>query len=147
MTQTQGLLLDSHVLLWLEAESQLRPQTQLAIAAARTSANLYMSDISLWELGVASHKRVFERRPDLQGLTLEAWFSKKASFYGIRSLRITRRIAMEAANVPSIYGSGDPGDCFLIATARVHKLSLITHDTRILALAKREPEYLSVTIC
>ncbi len=144
---TQGLLLDSHVLLWLESESQVRLQTQLAIAVAKASAKLYMSDISLWELGVASHKKVFERRPDLQGLTLEAWFAKKATSYGIRSLRITSRIAVEAANVPSIYGSGDPGDCFLIATARIRKLTLVTRDTKIVKLVRENPDYLSIIEC
>lgn len=106
-----------------------------------------MSDISLWELGVASHKKVFERRPDLQGLTLEAWFAKKATSYGIRSLRITSRIAVEAANVPSVYGSGDPGDCFLIATARIRKLTLVTRDTKIVKLARENPDYLSIIEC
>ena len=101
-----------------------------------------MSDISLWELGVASHKKAFERRPDLQGLTLDAWFAKKATSYGIRSLCISSRIALEAANVPSIYGSGDPGDCFLIATARIRKLTLVTRDYRIIKLANEERDYL-----
>ncbi len=54
---------------------------------------------------------------------------------------------MEAARVPEIYGYGDPGDCFLIATARVHKLTLVTRDARILALAALQPEYLSALAC
>ena len=59
-------------------------------------------------------------------------------------LDIDPRIAIEAAAVPAIYGYGDPGDCFLIATARIRKLTLVTRDTRIIALAKREPAYLTV---
>lgn len=54
---------------------------------------------------------------------------------------------MEAANVPGIYGSGDPGDCFLIATARIRRLSLVRRDSKMIALAKREPDYLDVTVC
>jgi PIN domain nuclease of toxin-antitoxin system len=53
----------------------------------------------------------------------------------------------EAALVPAIYGSGDPGDCFLIATARVHNLSLVTRDDPIIELAQLNPGYLSVIPC
>ena len=54
---------------------------------------------------------------------------------------------MEAAAVPAIYGYGDPGDCFLIATARVRRLALVTHHSRILDLAARNPSYLDVISC
>jgi PIN domain nuclease of toxin-antitoxin system len=56
-------------------------------------------------------------------------------------------VAVEAAAVPAVYGSGDPGDCFLIATARIRKLALVTRDSRILELAARDPGYLSVIPC
>ena len=62
-------------------------------------------------------------------------------------LPIDDAVAAESANVPTLFGYGDPGDCFLIATARVHDLTLVTRDTRILALALREPAYLSVLAC
>lgn len=61
--------------------------------------------------------------------------------------RLDLAIAVEAAAVPATYGHGDPGDCFLIATARIRKLSLVTHDTRILDLAASNPGYLSVINC
>jgi len=141
---TSGLLLDSHILLWLEAESQIRPEARFEIARARALNRLYMSDISLWELGVAVYLKAFERRPNLQGLSIDSWFHKTTTLFGIHRLRISPRIAIEAAAVPAIYGYGDPGDCFLIATARIRKLTLVTRDTRIIALAKREPAYLTV---
>jgi len=143
----RGLLLDSHILLWLAAEVKVRHQAQFEIASAKADNRLYMSDISIWEIGVALHKKSFERRPDLQGLSIEAWFRKTTTLFGIRQIRISARIALEAAEVPAVYGSGDPGDCFLIATARIRKLSLVTHDDRILKLANRDPAYLAVIPC
>ena len=62
-------------------------------------------------------------------------------------LDVNTDIALETARVSIHLGYGDPGDCFLIATARVHDLTLVTRDTRILALALREPAYLSVLAC
>jgi PIN domain nuclease of toxin-antitoxin system len=49
--------------------------------------------------------------------------------------------------VPAIYGYGDPGDCFLMATARLRNLPLVTRDDRIIELAEREPAYLDVIVC
>jgi PIN domain nuclease of toxin-antitoxin system len=144
---TRGLLLDSHILLWLESEQRIRPETQFEIAAAAASRRLYMSDISVWEIGVALHKKSFDRRPDLQGLSVEAWFLRTVKLYGIQRIRISSRIALEAAKVPAISGYGDPGDCFLIATAHVRKLSLVTCDEKLLELAARDPKYLSVLRC
>ncbi|EUB97183.1 hypothetical protein PMI07_000759 [Rhizobium sp. CF080] len=42
-------------------------------------------------------------------------------------------------------GHKDPGDCYLIATARIKKVPIITRDTVMLDLAS--PEYLEVIVC
>ncbi len=142
-----GLLLDSHILLWLKLQMPLDSGALVKITEVRASQRLFISDISAWEIGVAAHKKSFERRPHLQGLSVHQWFAKTTGQFHIRQLRISQRIALEAANVPGIYGSGDPGDCFLIATARLRRLSLVTRDTKIIALAKRERGYVDVTVC
>jgi PIN domain nuclease of toxin-antitoxin system len=144
---TDGVLLDTHMLLWLQLKMPVDSQTLVKITEARASQRLFLSDISIWEIGVAAHKKSFERRPDLQGLTVQQWFAKTTADFEIRQLRISPQIALEAADVPRVYGSGDPGDCFLIATARIRHLSLVTRDTKIIALAKRERGYLDVTVC
>jgi PIN domain nuclease of toxin-antitoxin system len=59
----------------------------------------------------------------------------------------SRTIAIETANVPSIYGRGDPGDCFLIATAHVRKFPIVTRDAAMADLALRRPDYLRVITC
>ncbi len=144
---SRGFLLDSHVLLWLDQDLLIHSPAAFRIAKASASRKLYVSDISIWELGVALHKKSLERRPDLRGLSIEEWFGQTTKRLDARIIRISQSIAVEAANVPGIYGSGDPGDCFLIATARLRRLSLVTRDTKIIALAKRERGYLDVTVC
>lgn len=141
---TEGLLLDSHLLLWLEQGLPIRPAALLEIGAARDARRLFVSDVSVWELGVAYYKKSFERRPNLRGLTIDAWFREIAVALGLRTVRLSHRIALEAAGVPAHYGSGDPGDCFLIATARVRRLALVTRDAKMIELAARRPEYLTV---
>jgi PIN domain nuclease of toxin-antitoxin system len=44
-------------------------------------------------------------------------------------------------------GHRDPGDCFLIATARIRKIPIVTRDRLICDLAREQPDYLSVIAC
>lgn len=138
------LLLDTHALLWL-VRGEFRTQTALdAVAAAQDAGTLYASAITAWELGVADLKRT--NRPEL-GMAPGAWFRQALHLAGARLASITPAIAAEAASVPAIYGRGDPGDCFLIATARVRRLSLVTRDGPILQLAAAQPSYVRTLEC
>lgn len=138
------MLLDTHALLWL-VRGEFR--TEAAIAAVRTAQEerrLYVSAISSWELGVAELKR--RDRPDL-GMPSAAWFRQALATTGARLATISVAVAAEASTVPSVYGSGDPGDCFIIATARVRRMPVVTRDGRMLALAVSAPDYLEAVEC
>lgn len=138
------LLLDTHALLWL-VRGEFRTQAALdAVAAAQDAGTLYASAISAWELGVADLKRT--NRPEL-GMAPSAWFRQALHLAGAKLASITPAIASEAASVPAVYGRGDPGDCFLIATARVRRLSLVTRDGPILQLAAAQPAYVRTVEC
>lgn len=140
-------MLDTHALLWLENRAALKGEAIFAIAQARAANKLAVSAISAWELGVALQKVNEERRPGLGGMQVDLWFRKAVEKLHARVLPISTAIALESARVPEVYGYGDPGDCFLIATARVRRLSLVTRDARIIALSKSEPGYLKVIEC
>jgi PIN domain nuclease of toxin-antitoxin system len=77
----------------------------------------------------------------------DVWFRQALRRTGAKLATITPTIAAEAATVPAVYGRGDPGDCFLIATARLRGLSLVTRDTLILQLAVARPSYVQVLEC
>ncbi len=115
-----------------------------AVKAAQDAGALYASAITAWELGVADLKRT--NRPEL-GMAPDAWFRRALRLSGAKLATITPAISAEAASVPAIYGRGDPGDCFLIATARVRRLSLVTRDGPILQLAAARPSYVQVVEC
>jgi len=138
------LLLDTHALLWL-VRGEFRTQAALnAVAAAQDAGTLYAPAITAWELGVADLKRT--SRPEL-GMAPGAWFRQALRLTGARLATITPAISAEAAAVPAIYGRGDPGDCFLIATARLRRLSLVTRDGPILQLAAARPSYIQTVQC
>lgn len=142
-----GLLIDTHALLWLRAGTPLRPEAAFAIASAIALKRLFLSQMFFWELGLAMQKSRIERRPDLGGLSVEAYTADVVQRYGIQFAAISDAVAREAAGVPVISGFGDPGDCFLIATAHVEKLTLVTRDRKIIDLYKDRPDYIKVVPC
>jgi PIN domain nuclease of toxin-antitoxin system len=60
---------------------------------------------------------------------------------------IGSRIALEASRVPAVFGYGDPGDCYIIATARVKSLTIVTRDRAIIDLSSEKPSYVRVVAC
>jgi PIN domain nuclease of toxin-antitoxin system len=52
-----------------------------------------------------------------------------------RLIPISERIAIQAAVVAGETGHKDPGDCYIMATARVRNIPILTRDTAILKIA------------
>lgn len=142
-----GLLLDTNALIWLLSGDPLAEPALFAIAEAQAANQLYVSPISAWEAALAQQKPNPARRPNLNGLDAATWFRRGRRNIGARLATISQTVALEAARVPAVYGNGDPGDCFLIATARVRRLALVTRDGSIGELVERRPEYLTVVPC
>lgn len=53
-------------------------------------------------------KRRVENRPDLGGLSVKAYIADVQQRYGLQVVPLSDRIAMHAAEVPAMYGYGDP---------------------------------------
>lgn len=143
-----GVLLDSHALYWLASgESELSPEALIAIGESQDQDALFVSPITAWELAVATRKNRVADRPHLGELSPLAWFRDAIRLTSSRIIPIKQRISLEAAKVVSDTGHKDPGDCFLIATARVRKLPIVTRDAVMLKLAAEHPDYLTVIAC
>lgn len=142
-----GALLDTHALLWLVNGDNLSDEALDAIAESQAINALFVSPISAWEIALAAQKPALARRPNLQGNPAAAWFQEAVRVTGARIIPIHQRIALEAANVAEIYARKDPGDCILIATARVRRIPIITRDQPMCDLARDAPDYLAVVGC
>lgn len=141
-----GALLDTHTFYWLvTAAGTLSEEALIAIAESQTAGKLYVSPITAWELAIASHKPTHKNPPYLGIGTPSKWFSEAAAATGSKIIPIKQRIACEAATVVTDTGHKDPGDCYLIATARVRKIPIITRDTIMQGLAS--PDYLQIIVC
>jgi len=142
-----NILLDAHTLIWLLAGDYLKPNALLEIAKAQEAGTLFISAISAWEVGIAALKSNPTKRPNLQGLAPDIWFKRGIRKIGAKTLPINFQIAIEAIRVPAIYGSGDRGDCYLIATARIKNLTLLARDKEMRKLKNRNPSYFKLIEC
>lgn len=142
-----GLLLDTNALVWFVAEEPMEDEALFAIAEAQQGNLLFVSPITAWEAALAVRKPNLERRPNLAGDDAASWFRRARRSTGARLVSVSSAVALEAARVPAVYGSGDPGDCFIIATARVHELTVVTRDGPMTALSELQPDYLRLIQC
>ena len=143
-----GILLDTHALYWLARnEGSLTQDALIAIARNQEAGTLFVPPVSARELSIATQKRSIAGRPNLGDDLPDRWFKDAVRATGARIVPIGARIALEAARVVTDTGHRDPGDCFLIATARVRRIPIVTRDAQMLAMAKGNAGYLATIKC
>ena len=124
-----GILLDTHVALWLMSGEVLSTDTVKKIQAASDEETLFISPISAWEIATLVRKERIALT-----VTPNLWFSQMlASGVGIADMPHETLVA-------SVFLPGeppaDPADRIIIATARSENLTLYTRDNHILQYGK-----------
>ena len=141
-----GILLDSHTLYWLvTGEVPLNEDALVAIGESQAAGALFVSPITAWELTLAARKPAHRDPPQLGVGSPQQWFREAVRAIDARIIPIQQKIALEAAGVVAATGHGDPGDCFLIATAKVRKIPIVTRDGKMLEMAGQG--YLQIIAC
>ena len=127
-----GLLLDTHAWLWYaEGIAQRLPADAIArIEAKRRQSRLFVSTVSVWEIGMLQSKR----RLSLSA-AFNVWVERATSLPGLRLLPLDVESTVESTRLPGAI-HGDPADRFLIAIARVKSLRLMTADEKIIAYGR-----------
>lgn len=125
------ILLDTNALLWLaESHPRLGEAARATIAQASGGAQILVSAISFWEIGMLLEKgRISLSEP------LIRWADAVRTRSEIRIVAVDAKIAIEAGMLPGGL-HGDPGDRFIIATGRITGVPLLTSDRKILAYGK-----------
>ena len=119
------LLLDTHIWIWSLLEPpRLTPRVTRTLQA--TDTELWLSPISLWELGILVDKRRIELSSNL-----DAWIDDALRAAPMREAPLTHRVVRALGTVSTPHG--DPADRFLAATAAALDLPLVTADERLLA--------------
>lgn len=118
------LLLDTHIWLWslLEPE-RLVPRVRAELESP--GAELWLSPISVWEaLMLAERGRV------AVGSDPAAWVEQMVRATPRREAVLTHEVAVQSRRLSLPHQ--DPADRFLVATAMVYDLVLVTADERLL---------------
>ena len=120
------LLLDTHIWLWSMLEpARLSPRVAAALASADTER--WLSPLSVWEaLLLIERKRLEVDRPG------EAWVREALERAPLTEAPVTREVAIASRGLKTRHR--DPVDRFLVATATVFELTLVTADAALLGM-------------
>ena len=121
-----NFLLDTHVWIWLVANpNKLGIQSSQIFKEVQNQ--FFLSPVSILEIAQLNYRGRLNFR-----FVLNIWLQKAHKFSRAATQDITHEIALESYLLPEPFHS-DPADRILVATARLHEMTLITADERILA--------------
>jgi PIN domain nuclease of toxin-antitoxin system len=122
------LLLDTHIWVW-----SLMDPDQLGARVTQEledqDNDLYLSAISVWETLILGEKGRLLLEPSPQEWVREALLASP-----IKDLPLNREIALRSRTLALSHQ--DPADRWIAATAAVHELTLVTHDSALRELSE-----------
>lgn len=119
-----GLLLDTHVWCWYLAGSDRLSEDARSVIETRPS-ECWLSSISIWEAGLLIRRGRIRIETDF-----DAWLDTAFARLPLQSAPLTFEIAQRSLSIE--LATRDPADAFLVATALVHDLVLVTADRLLL---------------
>jgi PIN domain nuclease of toxin-antitoxin system len=118
------LLLDTHIWIWNDVEPW-KLSSEVTRELASLGNELWVSPVSIWEIIVLLEKRRIDLKQDFG-----RWVQESSRDLDLREAVLTLEVAHEVRF--TILGHRDPADRFLVATAKVYDLTLVTADERLL---------------
>jgi PIN domain nuclease of toxin-antitoxin system len=117
------LLLDTHIWIW----SQLEPwriTSEVTKELGDPRNELWLSPVSIWELVLLVEKKRIEINADMG-----EWVQRSVQELDLQEAPFSSAVAHELRF--TLLGYRDPGDRFLVATAKIYGLTLVTADLRL----------------
>jgi len=115
------VILDTCALLWLASRD--KKLSRSALQQINQAPAVYVSAISGFEIAI----KVAKGKLQLPGPP-QAWFERIVEHHGLAVLPLELNVCIAAAQLPPIHQ--DPCDRFIIATAKMNDLAVITADER-----------------
>ena len=118
------LLLDTHIWLWSLLEP--RKLNRRVVKQLKNEDNeLWLSPISIWEILILYEKKRLSLDPDV-----DSWVKRALTAAPLHEAPITKEVALETHAITLPHR--DPADRFLVASAKVFQLTLVTADERLM---------------
>ncbi len=117
------ILLDTHVWLWwLLGSPRLRAKERTALDRLGARGAMRLAAVSLWEAQMlhAKGRLTLDRAFDV-------WIREAAAVGVVEIVPLDVEVVIALADLPATF-HGDPADRLIVATARVHRWPLATHD-------------------
>ena len=126
------LLLDTHVLVWLLADSaRISSQAYAKIEQAADADELFASAITPWQIAMLVAKERLRLNRDVAD-----WLTAALALPGLQLEPLSPSIAVASTRLPWDVHP-DPADRILLATARHLDATLVSADRQMLAYAER----------
>ncbi len=125
------ILLDTHIWLWwVFGDARVgNAGIRALIHEGEHAHRLSISAISIWEALLLREAGRIRIDGDLR-----AWLREAREKFVVAALPVDERVALESRMLPGVFHS-DPGDRFIVATARIAGACVATTDRRILEYA------------
>ncbi len=120
------ILLDTHVWWWSLTEPENLSETAITSIKQAKTDERFISSISIWEFAMMAAKKRIELK-----ISPAKWLSRAIDETGIMVAELSPGIAVDSCNLPGEFHK-DSADRIIVATARVHNLTLLTKDQKIL---------------
>ncbi len=120
------ILFDTHAWFWAISEPERLSNKALKTIRAAEPGDRGIAAISIWEFVM-----MVTRQKVQISIALDQWLERAISDTGITVFPLSPQVAIESCLLPGEFHK-DPADCLITATARVHGLTLVTKDAKII---------------
>jgi PIN domain nuclease of toxin-antitoxin system len=120
------LLLDTHIWIWSSSYPE-RVSTRVTRHLNNPENEIWLSAVSIWELRLLHNKGRIKLTPNAV-----AWIQDNLTRLKIREAPITFEVALAVSTLTLPHN--DPADGFIVATAKVFGLTLVTADQQLAQL-------------
>jgi PIN domain nuclease of toxin-antitoxin system len=121
-----NLLLDTHIWIWNDTAPE-KLSSEITRELANLENQLWLSPVSIWEVTVLLEKRKIDLKQDFR-----SWADESVTDLQLYEATITWEVAHELRY--TMLEHRDPADRFLVATAKVYDLTLVTADERLIGV-------------
>lgn len=118
------IILDTHIWIWWVDDNPKLSSQNREIIQSQQDNGLGISIISCWEIA----KLVEKNRLNLE-ISLEEWLDTAINYHQIQVLHLNLPIILESTRLSGFHA--DPADQIIVATAKVHGVTLVTQDQKI----------------